>query len=444
MAVMTMRDGSSPGFARRRPAERPQEPPSAPADATMATDTLPAHLVGKEAERLAALDDYNLLDMPREETFDRIVQLARSIFDVPMAAITVIDGHRQWFKAVAGIDGTAQRREDSFCRHTLHAPEPLVVPDATLDTRFAANPSVTGAPHIRAYAGVQLRAADGHTIGTLCAMDTRPRQFDERELRILGELSDLAMSELDLRRRANRDVLTGAFSPGSFRELGERTIALAQRHHQQLALAEIDLDRFKAVNDGHGHAAGDSVLAAVAQALQGVLRKTDMIGRLGGDQFAVLLPGADRETAAPIGEKIRQAVSELRIPFDDAVLSVTASVGLASLSPSVRDLSRLLARADAALHAAKLGGGDRVASFRTAETGPPRRRVLKAGMILFNNRNSTMECTVRAMSDAGAELQVYSAAGLPKTFDLIIKSDGFERRCRMVSHSEKQIDVEFA
>lgn len=149
-----------------------------------------------EAERLAALYALLILDTPREERFDRIVAFATSEFDVPIALISLIDGERQWFKSNVGMPMCETGRDVSFCGHAILRDDIMVIPDAADDARFADNPMVTGSPHIRFYAGAPLLTPQGHALGTLCIIDTKPRQLDEIELAILSTLRGLVMQEL--------------------------------------------------------------------------------------------------------------------------------------------------------------------------------------------------------------------------------------------------------
>jgi len=151
-----------------------------------------------EAARLADLRSLNVLDTPQEERFDRIVRLASAIFHTPIAYIALIDSDRQWFKARQGMCRVETDRSTSFCGHTITMDEPLVVPDALLDSRFADNPMVTGDPGVRFYAGVPLKGPEGHNVATLCLADTSPREFSSHELSILTGLADIAERELQM------------------------------------------------------------------------------------------------------------------------------------------------------------------------------------------------------------------------------------------------------
>lgn len=156
----------------------------------------PAAIPANEKQRLDALYRLLILDTPPEERFDRIVRFAADEFEVPIALITFVDENRQWFKARVGTDVCETERDIAFCAHALHSTEPLVVADALKDERFCDNPLVSGDPHIRFYAGAPLVLPSGYIAGTLCLIDTKPREFDEVDLAILSTLRDLVIGEL--------------------------------------------------------------------------------------------------------------------------------------------------------------------------------------------------------------------------------------------------------
>lgn len=398
-----------------------------------------------EAMRLGALERYDVLDASREAPFDRIAGLIRMVLDVPIAIVSVIDGHRQLYKGCDGLATDEAARKDTFCRHTILQETPLIVRDATKDPRFASNPYVLDEPHFRFYVGVPLRTSDGHNIGSVCTVGYQPREFTERETVILREFAELAMDELELRRHASRDALTGILSRRAFVEQGSRVFSLSRRQHVDLSCIMFDIDHFKAVNDTFGHAAGDMVLSSVAGQCAELLRDTDILGRLGGEEFAVLLPSG-RNGAAEVAERLRASIEATDLVIGSAGLKVTASLGVASLDSSVLTLQELLDRADLAMYASKHAGRNRTTVWSSAEGGPgrSRRRVLKAGQIVFNDRMSTIDCTVRSLGEDGATIDVSSAAGIPERFVLVIRADGFEARCQIVSQAEKRLELRFA
>ena len=153
----------------------------------------------EEADRLAALRRYDVLDTPPEEQFERIVRLAARWFDVPISLVTLLSENRLWFKACKGLDRCETAREVSFCKHNIYDEEVLVVEDATQAPRFRDNPMVTGPPGIRFYAGAPLIAPGGHVVGSLCVIDTEPRDAGAMDFGALKDLAAIVVDELELR-----------------------------------------------------------------------------------------------------------------------------------------------------------------------------------------------------------------------------------------------------
>jgi len=154
-----------------------------------------------EAERLRALRSYAILDTPEESPFDALTELAASILDVPIALVSLIDSERQWFKSRYGLAGSETPREVSFCGHVVEQEASLIVPDTLGDSRFADNPFVVGDPRVRFYAGMPLRTPDGFVLGTLCVVDTVPRQPTSKQLHLLQLLADQVVDQLEARRK---------------------------------------------------------------------------------------------------------------------------------------------------------------------------------------------------------------------------------------------------
>jgi len=151
--------------------------------------------------RLQALRRYDVIDTAPEETFDRIADLAAALLDVPIGLVTFVGDQKQWHKACVGLDAQALGLDASFCVHTLDDGQRLVVEDATEDERFDDNPLVTEEPHVRFYAGAPMITPDGHVLGTVCALDTEPRAPSERQLEGLDDLAQMAVDQLERRRR---------------------------------------------------------------------------------------------------------------------------------------------------------------------------------------------------------------------------------------------------
>jgi GAF domain-containing protein len=156
----------------------------------------PAPIPANDEVRLAALRALLVLDTDPEERFDRIVAFAAEEFGVPIALVSLIDRNRQWFKARVGMDVCETDRDISFCGHAILGADVFVIPDARQDERFRDNPLVTGAPHIRFYAGAPLVLGSGEIVGTLCVIDTVPRGFDAMDGAILATLGKIVSQEL--------------------------------------------------------------------------------------------------------------------------------------------------------------------------------------------------------------------------------------------------------
>ncbi len=311
-----------------------------------------------EAGRLAALDRYSILDTQPEAQFDKITALVRTVLDVPMAAVSLIARDRQWLKSRQGLSVCEMPRDASFCTHTIQRREPLVVPDTTLHPLFADHSAVTGPPFIRSYLGIPLTSADGYNLGALCAIDLRPRSFRDAEIRIMSNFAALVMDEMELRLIAQSDFLTGALTRRAFMTEMDRAWSRFGRQGETAAIVLFDIDHFKKINDSRGHAAGDAVLRAIAACCAGQLRGGDAFGRLGGEEFAILLGNTDPREAALAADRVRRSVAALRV---DSLpdLSVTVSLGIAPLTSEVASLDEWLARADAAMYAAKQSGRNR-------------------------------------------------------------------------------------
>lgn len=169
----------------------------------MEAPTSDAQVRETEASRLHTLEQYDILDAPPTEAFDRVTRLATRLFDVPIAMINFIDRENQWCLSSQGLALDRASREVSFCARAIQKKDVMIVPDARNDERFADNPLVTGEPHIRFYAGAPLTAPSGYRLGTLCLIDDEPRSFSEDDCVTLTDLAGVVMDELTLRHYAS-------------------------------------------------------------------------------------------------------------------------------------------------------------------------------------------------------------------------------------------------
>jgi len=178
--------------------------------------------------------------------------------------------------------------------------------------------------------------------------------------RLRAEITQREKAELELVHRANTDPLTKIGNRRHFEEQAGAEFRRSQRSHEPLSLMIIDVDHFKWINDTHGHPVGDDVLRQLSSLLDEHVRRVDSVGRLGGEEFAVLMPGADRARAEEAAERLRAHVSSLALDLPSGIVRLTVSIGVTECDVWTEDLAVGLARADEALYRAKADGRDRV------------------------------------------------------------------------------------
>jgi len=343
---------------------------------------IPPPTPANEKERLESLRRLNILDTPAEERFDRITRLAQRLFEVRIVGVSLIDETRQWFKSVQGLDRREIPRSESFCAHTILTADPLIVEDALGDERFAGNPLVTGEPRVRFYAGQPLAAADGSRLGTLCLMDAAPRALSEQDRIALGDLATFAENELNMvrmsraqmellselgmgQKQALLDGMTWLWNRDGIVKVLERELTHANREGAPVSVLVANLDHFFTVNDRYGRDAGDSVLKEVVRRMRAGQRASDMIGRVGGEEFLFVLPACGLRGADRVAERIRSNVAAepvlLEREGDLQPVRITVSLGAAEHNqdtPFTAD--RLFEVARQALQRAKARGRNRV------------------------------------------------------------------------------------
>jgi diguanylate cyclase (GGDEF)-like protein len=306
--------------------------------------------------RLSALGRMEILETAPEEPFEKIVNLVRTVLAVPISTVSLVDRDRQWFKAYRGLDVRETARSISFCTYAIQQVEPLIVEDSLLDERFARNPLVLGGPRIRSYAGVPLRSPDGYNVGSLCAMDTKPRRFSPADIAILSNFANIVSDELELRLIARTDHLTGALSRRGFEEQVSCEFARYARYFRPSSLIAFDIDHFKKINDSYGHPAGDDVLRHIGQVAMQTLRPTDFLGRMGGEEFAILLPETAAADAFVAAERLRNRIQNHAFVLSgEEPIKVTASFGVSSIG-AFADIGEWFSEADKVLYEAKSNG----------------------------------------------------------------------------------------
>lgn len=303
-----------------------------------------------EAVRIQALQDLKLLDTAPEERFDRLTRLAKRLFNVPIALVTLVDKERQWFKSCVGLDTTETPRSVSFCAHAILRDELMLVPDARKDERFHDNPLVTGEPNIRFYAGYPLTVPSGNKMGTLCLIDTKPRDLDEEERALLRDLAGMAEQELMAVQMASMDELTLLSNRRGFKMLAQHALDACARLEKPATLLFFDLNDFKQINDLYGHAEGDSALKTFADVLRIAFRESDVVGRLGGDEFVALLTGSSHVETTAIMARLKEILEERNATLHRGY-AIRFSVGQIEYNLQRHDsVDKLLADADAAMY----------------------------------------------------------------------------------------------
>lgn len=320
---------------------------------------------------------FSVSDVDEDAGLASVAALMRAIFDAPVAAFALSEPERPGTRLRARVED-GDRPEVRFCRHAVLDRRALAVEDAAADPAFASHPAVTGPPHVRGFLGVPVTSAEGYAIGAIGVMDPRPRRFAPDAAALLRRFGELVAALTELRRLANRDLLTGTLTRRAFEDSARREIARCRRHGTPASLALFDLDHFKAINDTFGHAAGDDVLRTVALTCTEALRESDALGRVGGEEFAILLVGAGPAEARATLERLRRAIEAARI-LARPDLVFTASFGAVAFAPRFVGLADWMAAADACLYAAKRAGrnrcvieGDAAAPGRTPPPSRPR------------------------------------------------------------------------
>jgi diguanylate cyclase (GGDEF)-like protein len=306
-----------------------------------------------EAVRLAELRTLQVLDTAPEDRYDRVTRVAQRLFDVPIALVSLVDDTRQWFKSCQGLDATETSRDVSFCGHAILGDEIFVIPDAARDLRFRDNPLVTGEPRIRFYAGFPISGPDGATVGTLCIIDRKPRDFGADDRQALIDLGRIVERELASFHLATVDQLTRITNRRGFETLGRKALALCQRTGHRATLLFFDLDRFKQINDTFGHAAGDSALRQFAAILRDTFRNSDVIGRISGDEFTVLLTNVAADDVQSAIQRLATAV-EQHNAASQLGYAIGYSLGAADFDADLHvDINDLIAAADRLMYRQK-------------------------------------------------------------------------------------------
>ncbi|HLA99507.1 MAG TPA: sensor domain-containing diguanylate cyclase [Anaerolineales bacterium] len=204
-------------------------------------------------------------------------------------------------------------------------------------------------------------------IGALSLESSRAAAFSDNDLSLLVNFASTATAAIrnsrehaEVQKLAVTDTLTGLYNRRGFIELGQREVERARRYKRPIVAIVMDLDNFKEINDNYGHANGDMVLQIVANRCLQNLRRVDLVGRLGGDEFTILLPETDDSTGSQVAERLRNSIANTPVDIDGAPVAISVSVGVSRSTTSIPDLDILLGRADSAMYLAKKAGRNRL------------------------------------------------------------------------------------
>lgn len=310
---------------------------------------------------------------PLEEQIARIRRIGKQLFQVADCLVSFSDcasGEVFQFPAISG--------EADFCRSLPQPGGVTVVMDARLDLALRRHPAVTGAPHIRFYAAHPIHGSENEIIGSISLVDYAPRLFSQADRLLLADLAalvdreihlksvnasqiDLQRQNKTLRRKSLIDPLLGTWNRGAIMRILAIEADRCDKQGLPLSLIVVDLDYFKKINDTYGHPAGDEVLVKVASRLRSCIRPQEALGRYGGEEFLVVLPGACHETAMAVAERMRQAVAMQPEAVAGTSLKLTISAGISStIQFPAASTEELISKADVALYAAKDAGRNRV------------------------------------------------------------------------------------
>jgi diguanylate cyclase (GGDEF)-like protein len=335
---------------------------SARSDSNYCEVPVTEQMLYEEVGRVSAVHHYKLLDTLPEPAFDRIKHLVKTVLSVPICTLSLINSDRQGWKSCVQLNATERSHDICFYTHVMQGQILMNIADAREDPRFSDNPLVTGAPHIRSYLGIPLSSREGYSLGALCVIDTKPRNFGPAQIEVLQDFAELVIHEMELRLMAQTDHLTGLASRRRFILEADKAIAHFVRSQVPAALLVLDVDHFKRINDTYGHRVGDVVLRSIGSQLTSLIRSTDTVGRLGGEEFGVLLPGHSLDEAEAIAERLRITIEETKIKHNPPI-RMTASFGVASLTERSLSFDDWVACADQGLYAAKRSGRNRTCTF---------------------------------------------------------------------------------
>lgn len=337
-----------------------------------------------ERDRINLIHEYNILDTPIDDVFDRITAMAARLSGTPISTISLVDESRIWFKSHHGLEASEIERSPGLCASAILVDDYYVVEDATLNPLAKDNALVTSDFGLRFYAAVPLKANEGINIGVLSIADFKPRTISDREIDDLKTFAKIVMHLIELHQssgkiqslntqlaalnqslliEATMDELTGLLNKSAITTQLNKLHTLSQAEHLSLGLIVADIDGFKKINDTYGHAAGDIILIEVAQRIRQAARKTDYIGRIGGEEFLLPVCPCNSKELSDVAERILHIISDKPFRIDNnQLINVTISLGVfCSPDTNVISTEQFFKITDDALYVAKRNGRNQIA-----------------------------------------------------------------------------------
>lgn len=334
-----------------------------------------------EAQKAEILQCYQILSDDRSAGARYVAESVALALRTPLVYAALNRRYRAWYRCQHGVDAYSDSDLQTYFARTHLAQQCFDIEDIREDDFFQSHTAGLALPRISALAGVPLTDPHGKRFGTLCVGAPDPRAFSQADLELLKsfgrlvsqdicvrsaaryavrDLIELERERCDLFELATVDPLTKALNRRAFMRFSSRELARVRRDNSRLATLMLDIDHFKSVNDVHGHAMGDQVLRKLVSVATDVLREEDLIGRLGGEEFAIVLVDADIQSAMSVANRIRLAIKQVDFPGELGLFNVSLSIGVSEPRSQDRHIEDALARADAALYQAKHNGRDRV------------------------------------------------------------------------------------
>ncbi|MFI4896454.1 MAG: GAF domain-containing protein [Phycisphaerales bacterium JB059] len=303
-----------------------------------------------EPFRLEALRELQLVDTPLEASFERITRMAQRMLGMPIAALSLVEADRQWFKSIQGLDCEQTDRDAAFCAYTILGNEPVVVQDARQDPRFERNPLVTGEPFIVSYAGAPVRAPGGMRIGSLCVIGRRPREFTPEDIEVLEDLAAVAEAEFESVLRRVRTGDAPAPSPEERRKLVDSTTRLWNREGVMgqaeaslrrvagslhgAAIGILQIDNLEQIHAERGSEGRDEALRVGAKRVLASAGESSVVGRLRNGRFMVLLNDVSSLVEAGVRmARIGASVRRLRADSQERHVRLAATTGFCYIEP---------------------------------------------------------------------------------------------------------------